>query len=321
MNLPHAPNASDTLIIGIAVVDAVAMPVDRFPAPGGLRFFDDLTFTTGGNAVNCSIALAKLGVPVDVLARVGADQLGDFIVSELRRHGVSPAHLIRDPSRSTSFSFVCVPSDGERSFLHTTGANATLRADDAAPALLAGKKLVFVTGAMLMDALDGEPAVALLRDAHAAGARTLLDTVYVESATPAEWRRRVVPALRLLDYFVPSEPEALALTGEVDPSRMARSLQREGAANVVIKLGARGVLCLDAAGRETVVPAFPVSTVVDTTGAGDCWGAGFLMGLREGRSMEDAARLGNAVAAVSIRACGATTALRSVEQVLELLNG
>ena len=316
-----APSAADTLVIGIAVVDAVARPVDRFPLPGGLRFFDDLTFTTGGNAVNCAIALTKLGVGVEVVARVGADPLGDFVLRELERQGVSGAHVIRDASRSTAYSFVCVPSGGERSFLHTTGANATLCPKDVSPALIAGKRFVFVTGVMLMDSLDGEPSAALLRDAHAAGARTLMDTVYVEGAAAGEWRRRVMPSLRLLDYFIPSEAEARALTGECDPSRMAMTLQREGAANVVIKLGARGVLCAEESGRQTIVPACRTGLVIDTTGAGDCWGAGFIIGLREGRTLEEAARFGNAVAAASIQACGATTALRDVQQVREILRG
>ena len=87
---------SDVLIIGIAVVDAVARPVDVFPAPGGLRFFDDLTFTTGGNAVNCGIAMSRLGVAADVVARVGRDPLGDFVVGELEKNRVAPRYIVRD---------------------------------------------------------------------------------------------------------------------------------------------------------------------------------------------------------------------------------
>lgn len=311
----------DILIVGIAVVDAVARTVDSFPVPGGLRFFDDLTFTTGGCAVNCSIALAKLGLGSDVVARVGADPLGDFVIAELTRNHVSPAHVVRDPGRSTSFSFVAVPSGGERAFIHTTGANATLRREDVALELLRGKRLVFVTGAMLMDALDGEPAAELLRVARAGGAVTLLDTVYVESLARRAWEKRVGPALKHLDYFIPSEPEARALSGLGDPGAAARAFRGAGARNVVIKLGAAGVLCLDEAGRETLVPAFHVPKVVDATGAGDCWAAGFIAGLREGRAFTEAARLGNAVAACGVQAPGATTGIRGMAQVVGLMAG
>ena len=89
----------DILIAGIAVVDAIARPIDRFPQPGGLRFFNDLTITTGGCAINAAIALSKLGIPCEVAARVGADMLGDFVSSELHRHKLSTRLLKRDPRR------------------------------------------------------------------------------------------------------------------------------------------------------------------------------------------------------------------------------
>lgn len=320
MPAPTVSGNCDTLVVGIAVVDAVARPVDASPAPGGLRFFDELTFTTGGNALNVSVALAKLGVPVDLVARVGTDPLGDFVIRELERHVVSSAHVARDHHRSTSFSFVSVPTSGERSFLHTTGANATLSSTDVPPLLFAGKRFALITGTMLMDTLDGDQTVELLRAAHAAGAQTLLDTVFVEGVPHNEWRRRVLPALPVLDYFIPSEAEARAITNEDDPRSMACSLQRAGAANVIIKLGARGVFCLDTSGAQTLVPSFNVTPVVDTTGAGDCWAAGFLFGLRDHQPIEHAARFANAVAALSTRALGATTALRGMDQVMELLS-
>lgn len=302
---PFAP----ILIAGIAVVDAVARPVDRLPEPGGLRFFDSLKFTTGGNAINCGIALACLGVRASVVARVGADPLGEFVCAEMARHGVDSSLVGRDPGRSTSFSFVAVGSSGERSFLHTTGANATLHASDVPEGAVSAAKFLFVTGTMLMDTLDGEPTADLLARARARGVCTLLDTVYVEGIAREEWRRRVLPTLAHLEYFVPSEAEAREITKLDEPTEMARALRGHGAARVVIKLGDRGVLCLDERGHATHVPAFPVPRVVDTTGAGDCWAAGFLAGLREGRDMQSAARMGNAVAAVSVTGVGASTAL------------
>jgi sugar/nucleoside kinase (ribokinase family) len=307
----------DILIIGIATVDAIARPVDQFPGPGGLRFFDRVTFATGGCAVNCSIALAKLGIACEVVTRIGRDLLGDFVLAELKRHRVATISVVRDEQVSTAFTFAAVGSDGERRFLHTVGANATLCRADVPAERLSDRRTVFVTGTMLMDTLDGEPTAGLLADAQAAGATTVLDTVYVESAVTEEWRRRVRPALAHLDYFVPSYPEARALTGLDDPVEIARAFQGEGVGSVVIKLGARGVFCRDAAGRESAVPAFEVEDVVDTTGAGDCWCAGFLVGLRDELPIDQAARLGNAVAAHGIQAPGATAGVRSLEVIRE----
>lgn len=323
------------LIIGIATVDALGRPVDEFPGPGGLRFFDELTLATGGCAVNCAIALARLGVSCRLVTRVGGDILGDFVVAELARNGVATDGVIRDPSVNTSFSFAAVRSDGERAFLHTTGANARIRpADLPADAFLASPTaggdahpthsggdprstpLLFVAGSMVMDALDGPPTGQLLAAAQAAGATTLLDTVYVETAPQAEWERRIGPALPHLDYFLPSLPEARALSGLTDPAEIARQFRSRGTRNVIIKLGAEGVYCLSAAGGEVRISAEPVARVVDATGAGDCWSAGFVAGLAAGLSLERALRAGNAVAACGIRAIGATSGVRPIPGLL-----
>ncbi len=309
----------EILIVGIATVDAIARPVDQFPSPGGLLFFDKVTFATGGCAVNCSIALAKLGAACELVTRVGRDVLGDFVLAELQRHNLPTTGVVRDAEASTAFTFAAVGSDGERRFLHTVGANATICRADVSSERLARAGIVFVTGTMLMDTLDGEQTAALLSEARSAGATTLLDTVYVESATSEEWRRRIAPALTQLDYFIPSQAEARALTGRDDPSEIARALQNDGARNVVIKLGGRGVFCRSADGSEALVPAFKVEQVVDTTGAGDCWSAGFLLGLQSGLPIDQAARLGNAVAAHGIQAAGAATGVKSLETVRKFM--
>lgn len=305
----------DILIAGIAVVDAIARPVDQFPAPGGLRFFDNLSISTGGCAINAAIALSKLGIPADVAARVGADMLGDFISSELHKHELSTRLLKRDESRTTSFSFAAVNASGERSFLHTTGANAALCRDDIPLDEVRTRKYLFIAGSMLMDTLDGPQTADLLREAQRSRVTTLLDTVYVESAPPLEWQRRIAPALLHLDYFIPSLPEARALSGLDDPAAAAHAFQKTGAKNIAIKLGPRGVFLLDADRREQTIPAFPVEKVIDSTGAGDCWSAGLLAGLSTGLDFHAAARLGNAVAACGIQAPGATSGIQSLAEV------
>ncbi|MBK7405565.1 MAG: carbohydrate kinase family protein [Phycisphaerales bacterium] len=306
--------AGRPLIIGIATVDAVARTIERFPAPGGLQVFDELTTATGGCAVNTTLALARLGIGADIITRVGCDPNGDFVLDELARHGVATDRVVRDPERGTSFSFVAVHPGGERSFLHTPGANARIAATDVPDEALAGRPIVFVAGAMVMDRLDGEPAAALLARARAAGARTMLDTVFVEGLSTREWRARIGPALPHLDDFVPSLPEALAISGEAEPLDAAEFFRREGVRRVAIKLGEHGALCLDEAGGVNHVPAFRVGRVVDATGAGDCWCAGLIAAFLAGEGLPTAAALGNAVAAMAITGPGATGAVPSLQE-------
>lgn len=306
---------SEIVNVGICTVDAIARTIDGYPPPGGLRLFDHLTLTTGGNAVNCSIALAKMGLACDVVVKVGQDMLGDFVIAECRRHGVNVEGVIRSSDAHTPFTFVCVMRGGQRSFFNTPGTNGTLACEEIDLRLIRRAKFCFVTGTMVMPTLDGKPTARLLTEARKAGVKTLLDTVYLDSASAATWHAAIDPTLPALDYFIPSYPEAQALTGASAPGDIARALQAGGCANVVIKMDERGAFCLESNGRETFVPAYGVETVVDTTGAGDCWSAGFLAGLREGMNVPDAALLGNATAAHCIQAPGASTGIVPLERI------
>ncbi|MHC4441208.1 MAG: carbohydrate kinase family protein [Planctomycetota bacterium] len=308
---------SDIVNIGICAVDAIGQTIDEFPPPGGLRFFDQLTMTTGGNAVNCSIALAKMGVECHIMVKVGNDPLGDFVISELRRHGVNAAGVIRSANSHTPYTFVCVFSDGQRSFFHTMGSNGTLCLQDIDLELVRRAKYCFVTGTMLMRTFDGRQTAELLKFAGQAGAKTLLDTVYTDAVSQKAWQAKTYPALPFLDYFIPSLPEARAITGLEQPTDMALAFQDLGCKNVVIKLDERGVFCRDSAGAESMVPSYRVAKVVDTTGAGDSWSAGFLAGLYRGMDIPDAALLGNATAAHCIRAPGASTGIVALDEIKE----
>ncbi len=306
---------SDIVNIGICTVDIISRTIDSYPPPGGLRLFDQLTMTTGGNAMNCSAAMAKMGVPCDIVIKVGRDGLGEFVRSEVVRHRIGIDGFVVSNDSHTPFTFVCVSSSGERSFLHTMGTNGTLCFDDIRLDVVRRAKFCFVTGTMVMKTFDGEQTARLLAEAQKAGARTLLDTVYLDAASKQQWDDAVLPCLPHLDYFIPSQPEARAITGESDPSAMARFFQARGCRNAVIKMDVKGAFCRDAAGTETLVPAYRVDKVVDTTGAGDCWSAGFIVGLHEGQSMPEAAALGNAVAAHCIQAPGASTGIVPLAQI------
>ncbi|HEY3242879.1 MAG TPA: carbohydrate kinase family protein [Phycisphaerae bacterium] len=303
------------VVLGICTVDMLARPIDSFPEPGGLRLFDELTTTTGGNAVNCAIALAKLGIPARIVIKVGGDWMGRFILDELQRFGVDTTDVIRDEQGQTPFTFVCVRSDGERSFLHTMGTNATLRADEISADAFRDSDYVFATGAMLMETLDGTPLAGVLQQARASGALTILDTSFVSGRPQEEWCRAIEPCLPHADWFVPSRPEAQAITATPDPITMARALHSVGANGVVIKLDSEGVLLAERDAEPIWVPALRVDRLIDATGAGDCWCAGFIAGISRGDNPVDAARIGNAVAAHCIQHVGATAGIPQLGEV------
>jgi len=306
---------SDIVNIGICTVDAIGQTIDDYPAPGGLRLFDKLTMTTGGNAMNCSIALRKMGVACDVIVKVGDDALGDFVIGEAKRYGAGAAGIVRTDTIHTPYTFVCVLTGGQRSFFHTMGSNGTLCYDDIDMDIVRGARFCFVTGTMVMKTFDGAQTARVLTEAQQAGVTTLLDTVYLDAAPRQLWHDNIHPALPVLDYFIPSLPEARAITGLERPAEIARSFQERGCKNVVIKMDEAGAFCRTADGTETTVPAYRVDRVVDTTGAGDSWSAGFLAGLHEGLPIPEAALLGNATAAHCIQAPGASTGIVALESI------
>lgn len=302
-------------MLGICTVDAVAQYIDEYPPRGGLRSFESLKFTSGGNAVNCGIALARMGFQPHVVTKVGQDNAGELLLSELARRGLDTSGVIESDDAHTPFSFVCVHRDGERSFLHTVGTNGTFRLEEIDLNLVRRAALLLVTGTMLLPALDGEPTAKLVQEARAAGAVTVLDTSFVDSANRDRWRAALEPVLPHLDYFVPSRNEAAAFTGCDEPAQAAQAILDAGCRNAVIKLDRDGVFYLQACGGSGTVPAYRVDSVVDTTGAGDCWCAGFLAGLALDEPLEAALLLGNAVAAHCIQHPGASSGIPALEDV------
>ena len=181
---------TDVVCIGILVADVVARPVDALPAAGTLALVDSIVLRGGGCALNTSSALTRLGLRAAVLGKVGADAFGDFVVGLLEERGVDGSGVIRDPTLPTSASVALVDASGERTFLHTPGANNALRPDELGEAPFEGRAL-HLAGALVLEALDGEPSAALLAEARRRGLHTSLDTVFDGSG---RWDRVLPPS-------------------------------------------------------------------------------------------------------------------------------
>ena len=299
----------DVVCVGIVVADVIARPVDRLPRAGSLAIVDDVALHSGGCAINTATALTRLGARAAVVGKVGEDALGRFLVDVLADRGIARDGVRRDDETPTSATVALVSSDGERTFLHVKGANATLRADELDPALVFAGRCLHIAGALVLDALDGEPCASLLAEARRHGIMTSLDTVW--DAT-GRWER-ILPSLAYADVFMPSLAEARAISGENDPAAAAAWLRRAGARHVVVKLGADGCY-VSGAGHVRGVDVTPI----DSTGAGDAFAAGLLYGLLAGWPAERAARLANAAGALATTAVGASAGVGSFSQTASL---
>lgn len=302
----------DVVCVGILVADAIARPVDRLPEPGTLALVEEITLRGGGCALNTSTVLRRLGVEVTLCGKVGADAFGDFLTRLVEERELGAGDLLVDPEAPTSATVVLVDGVGERTFLHVPGTNGRLRADELDPEIVYSGRALHLAGALVMPALDGEPAAALLAEARARGLLTSMDTVF----DPRGRWELVRPALPHLDVITPSLAEGRAITGEEEPAAVAASLRESGVGTIALTMGERGAY-VSGPDFTGLVAGFAVEAV-DGTGSGDAFVAGLLYGLLDGWPLERAARLANAVGALAVTAVGASEGVRGLEEALAL---
>jgi sugar/nucleoside kinase (ribokinase family) len=166
------------ICLGIMVADVVGRPLKAVPDPGRLVLVEEMSLHTGGCAINAGTALARLGLPVEVIGKIGDDPFGDFLLSALTERGIGTRGVKCDPEVGTAATMVMVEPDGERRFVHYIGANARLKLEDVDLGMFEEASILHVAGALVMPGIDGEPTAELLRQAHATGVTTFLDTVW-----------------------------------------------------------------------------------------------------------------------------------------------
>ncbi len=307
----------DVTCIGILVADVIAKPVDSIPKPGLLERIDSIAIYSGGCAMSAGIDMAKIGLKTAVLGKTGNDSFGSFLREELEKYGVETKGVATDDKIQTSASVVISASSGERSFLHTVGANGTFCYEDVNWDVIEDSRIVFVAGTMLMDAFDGEDCARVLKKCKEMGKVTVLDTAW---DSRGRWMDVLRPCMPYIDVFMPSIDEAIELAGgEQDPVKIADYFFSLGVKQVVIKLGSRGCYLRETKDSEgVVVPCYKVKAI-DTTGAGDSFCAGFLSGMAKGLSFTECGRFANAVGAHCVQAMGATTGIRSYEEIVAFM--
>jgi len=308
-------SSGKVVVLGIVCADVIARPVNSMPGRGLLVPIDQLELHTGGCATNIGIDLAHLGVVCSVLGKIGCDGFGDFVLHTLEQEGVDTSGLRRADGVQTSATVVLVGPDGERSFLHCLGANATFVSEDVDMELVRSADILVVAGSLLMPKLDGEPTAEILRAARECGTVTLLDTAWDASG---RWMKSIETCLPFCDYFLPSEVEAAMLSGVTAPEAMAASFVAHGARNVIIKLGDKGCLLRTEDGVIEHVAA-PAVLALDTTGAGDAFVAGFMLGLVHGWNASRCAHVAVTVGAMCVTATGASSGVRSFAETVQVM--
>ncbi|MEO6653013.1 MAG: sugar kinase [Ilumatobacteraceae bacterium] len=288
--------ADRIVCIGVHILDIHGWPISEIPAGQGGARIDSIRLSAAGTGAGTAVDLAKLGADVVTFGCVGTDEIGDFILDLLRRHGVD-ARVSRTDRAQSSATILPIRPNGERPALHVVGANAFLELTDVDRHTVKTSAVVLLGGPDRMGAFLGEPSRTVLGWARAAGVATAMDVL---DARPSRRRDEILALLPLVDHLLPNEEQLCDLFDQADPLAAARLAIEHGATRVAVSLGADGCLVVDADHHQHI-PGREVD-VVDTTGCGDALTAGYLRGLTLGCEPVEAAELG--VVAASLVAGG-----------------
>ena len=280
------------LCIGVHVLDVLVRPVEAIPDGDG-ALVEEIRLTAAGSAGGTALVLARLGAEVRSAGAIGTDAAGDMLLALLEREGSDTSLLLRREDAPTSASVLPISPSGDRPAWHVIGANGAFGAGDVDLDAVAAASHVHLGGPEFM---GGDAAARILAHAREQGAVTSVDVLAPGEPGLLDW---IAPALEHADYLLPNREQVLGFTGAADVAEGSRALLDRGARCVIATLAGDGAL-ID--GEETV-PALDIE-VVDTTGCGDAFTAGFLRGLSLDRDRRAAAELGCAAAALVAQGLG-----------------
>jgi len=294
------------VVVGSLNMDLV-LDVPELPRRGQTLLSRSLDRLPGGKGANQAVALARLGVPVEMVGAVGGDPDGAALLRALHEAGVATRFVAERAATPTGLAVVCVDPDGDNAIVVAPGANASLGPDDvrAAAAALRGADLLLL---QLEVPLETVAAAAQLGGEGGA-------LVVLNAAPAGELPGDLLASVGAL---VVNQGEAAALAGRGAPGQVAVRLRERGPGVVAVTLGGAGCVVADERGVASL-PAYR-TLVVDTTGAGDCFAAAFGLGLAEGRPAREAADLAAAAAALAVTRRGAQ-AMPSRAEVQRLVRG
>jgi len=312
---------SQVIAIGEILIDFV--PTKPGPYVEALAF--EKCF--GGAPMNTIVGVSRLGVSGGAITAVGDDPFGEFLREELKRNKVDISQVKVKKGRRTTISFVAnEPTSGERVFFFYrkpwTGetADSALEPNDIDPSYIAKASILHVSGFALSQSPCREAIFKAIKCARKSGVKVSFDpTLRVDVwDSIATLRKTYSRALGLSDIVTFSKEEAEFILGISETEEAARRALKYGIGIVGIKLGDQGSFIVSKDGRKVQAPAFRVKAI-DTTGAGDGWNAGLLVGLCKGWDLEKCVTVANAIGAMVVTKRGAITAMPYKKELIAFL--
>jgi sugar/nucleoside kinase (ribokinase family) len=305
----------DVSVIGLYILDVLGRPVSRIPDRGNVEFIDEIRLTVAGTAGGTVVDTAKLGLNSLAVGAVGDDEKADWVLATLAKFGVDVSQMQRIAGVPTSATILNVRPNGERPALHVRGASDHFDVPPETYDAVFDAPIVHLGGTGLLRRLDGPASEILLREAKRRGRTVTFDLI----AASAETLGLVAPLLPHIDYFMPSIEEARDMSGKTSVEDCARFYLDRGVATCVFTLGGDGAYYASRDGTAFRSPAYRID-VVDTTGCGDAFDAGFITAIRRGMPPETAVRFAQAAAGLVATGLGSDAGIRSFEHTLDCMN-
>lgn len=306
----------DVICLGAAVVDIPLRPVSRDIFDIESYPIDNIAMAVGGDAMNEATIISRLGFKTGLMAAIGDDAAGQFILKSCEKDNIDTEGVTIDPQLNTSMNIGLVTADGERTFI--TNRNGSLWKENIEHVnfeKMKQAKILSLASIFNCPLLDGKALVKIFKEAKAAGMLITADMIMPRLGETLDDIRE---ALSYVDYFFPNFDEACLMTHKTDEAEVAEVLYGCGVKNVVMKIGKRGCYIRNKDGA-TIVPACKGITAIDTIGAGDNFASGFIAGLLQGKDNYECGIYANCTAAISVQHPGATAGVQNKQMVEDML--
>lgn len=303
---------------GHASCDLPFRPVDKSLFDVDTTFAQSSMVLTGGDALNVAVNLNKLGMGKSVrfVSVVGNDVFGRITTDYLREHGIDTTGIIVKPECSSIVTVILIDNSNERHFVLYGNAARNITVDDVIANIAPDTEYLHIGSYMSLDQLEGSYMKRLFVYAQERGIKTSFDVSYDETG---QWLEKIKPGLPHTDLFFASYDEAVCLSGGLTkPEEISAFFKEFGVKNFVLKLGKDGCYATDY-NQAIQVPTYSDLPVVDTTGAGDAFVAGYLFGLLNHYTMMECCVLGNINGTLAVGQLGSTAGTGSVESFVRFI--
>ncbi len=291
----------DVIVFGSINMDLVAR-TSRLPSTGETIIGRQFETLPGGKGGNQAVAVARLGTPVTLIGKVGADAFGQSLIRDLQDAGVTGDRIVTVPGESSGVAVIEVDDHGENRIIVIPGANSCMNSEDVR---CLGACVDRATLLLLQLETPLSSVVAAAETAAAAGVTVILDPAPAQAALPDA-------LFKAVHTITPNQSEAAWLVGFpvetlASAEQAGNILLGKGVERSIVTMGVQGSLCVTA-GEVIHTPCFSVD-VIDTVAAGDAFNGGLAVALAEGRSLRDSLRWATAVAALAVSRQGAQSAM------------